>query len=341
MRLSVVMPNRNHAALLPRALGALRRQTRQPDEIIVIDDASTDDSREVIRGFMAQLPQLRMLENPERLGAVGALNRGLREATGEAVYCAAADDATDPGFVDAVLSALEAHPEAALACAEARVIDDSGAFLGLRPVILPALRARYFPPPAAARLLRQFDNWILSVVAIYRRDLLLRAGGFDPTLGSFCDSCLARELALEHGFAFVRGVFGTWNVQTESYSRRTSTDPEAMPALIRLAQRRIEEREGQVFPRGYGRVFARRSRFSAARLAVTALDFDPAQIRVLAGQGGVTQLVMQAIARWPYRLRQVAALGWLTLGLRPMSLPRLVLTSVARRGSSAADRMPQ
>lgn len=340
MRLSVIMPNRNHAALLPRALGALQCQTRQPDEIVVIDDASTDSSREVIRGFMPRLPQLRLLENPQRLGVVLTLNRGLGEATGEAVYFAASDDAIDPDFIRVVLGALEAHPTSALACAEARLISETGAFLGFRPVILPRRRAGYLAPEAAARLLRQFDNWILSVVAIYRRDLIMRSGGFDPTVGSFCDSYLARAMALESGFVFVPQVLGTWYLQAASVSRSASTDPAMMLPLIRIVQRRIEESEGRLYPPGYARVFARRCHFAAARLAVTAPEFDPAQIRLLAGQGPATQRLLQMIASWPYRPRQIAALGWLTLVLRPMSLRGLLVAAVVRSRRAATDRVP-
>ena len=54
--LSAVVPNYNHGALLPRALGALLAQGRPPDEIVVVDDGSTDDSLNIPAGFAARYP---------------------------------------------------------------------------------------------------------------------------------------------------------------------------------------------------------------------------------------------------------------------------------------------
>jgi hypothetical protein len=68
--------------------------------------------------------------------------------------------------------------------------------------------------------------------------------------------------------------------------------------------------------------------------------FDPTLICVLAGQGKATHLLMKAIVRWPHRPRQIAALGWLTLRLRPMSLSHLLITAAVRAARGDADRTP-
>ncbi len=338
MRLSVILPNRNHAALLPRALLALARQTRQADEILVIDDASTDGSRDVIRGFAAHLPQLRLLENPVRLGAVGALNRGLREATGAVVYCGASDDATDPALFATLRGALAAHPSAALVCAEARLVDEAGRLQGFRPITLPRWRVGYVSPQQTAGLLRQMDNLFVSVVALYRRDLIMEAGGLDERLGALCDSFLARRMALQHGFVFVPRVLGTWHVQTASLSRSTSLDVDRIAALTVAAAQQIQRDEGRVFPPGYSEVFSRRARFASARLAVVERQFDPRLIAALAQEGDPGHGFLALIASWPARPRRIAALIWLMLRLRPMSVPRLLMSAAVRLMRSLAYR---
>jgi GT2 family glycosyltransferase len=260
--------------LLPRSLGALQRQRRQPDEIIVVDDASTDNSRDVIRSFLPSLPQLRLLANPDRLGVVGAINRGLNAATGDAIYCGAADDATDPDLIELVLGALERNPSAGLACGEARVIDENGTFLGLRPASMPASSESYRSPDETAKLLRRMDNWILSVVTIFRRDKLLEAGGFDETIGPFCDSFLARRIALESGFVFTPRVLGTWFVQSQSYSRTAALNPERLASLIAICRDRIKEAEGAPFPPGYSAARRRSSRRPCLADAAVAADLS-------------------------------------------------------------------
>jgi len=331
LRLTVVIPNRNHSALLPRSLGAIANQHRQPDEIILVDDASTDNSVEVIRGFQTQLPQLRLLQNERRLGAVGALNVGVRAATGDAIYCGAADDETDPSLIETVLAALERAPSAGLACAEARVMDEDGRVLGIRPAVAPAIREKFFSAVETATLLRHIDNWVLSVVTIVRREAMLAAGGFDPSVGSFCDSFLARRIALMSGFVFVPHVLGTWHVQARSYSRSTSLDPEKLAELIAVCCERVRRDEGSVFPPGYSEVFARRARFSSGRLAITERDYDSVLINSLALGGQLDARCLSLFQRLPSRVRRTAALSWLTLRLHPISLVRLGHTMLWRR----------
>ena len=339
LRLSVIIPNRNHSVLLPRSLGAMVRQTRQPDEIIVIDDASTDNSLEVIRGFMPKLPQLQLLENPERLGAVGSLNRGLQAATGDAVYCGAADDATDPEFIDVVLSALERHPTAGLACAEARLVSEDGTFLGFRPVSMPLWHEGYLSPPDTAAMIQHQDNWVLSVVTIARRNRMLEAGGFDEALGPFCDGILQRRIALETGFVFVPRVLGTWFVQRGSYSRSNSLDPTMITGLIRKVCERLKESEGAPFPVGYSELFSRRARFACARLGVLEGDFDAHLVHGLMQGGRVDGGVLSLARLLPGQFGRTAALVWLTIRLRPTSLLRLLTSALHRKLRGPADRL--
>ena len=61
--LSIIMPNYNHAHYLPRALDAILRQSVPPKEVIVVDDASTDDSVRVVERVAARNPIIRLIRN--------------------------------------------------------------------------------------------------------------------------------------------------------------------------------------------------------------------------------------------------------------------------------------
>jgi len=136
--LTVVLPNYNHARLIPRALEALFAQDPPPDEIIVVDDGSADDSLNVVAAFAKDHPSLRVLANPTNMGAIATLARGLAAARGRYVYFAAADDWVVPGFFATAIAMLEAHPRAGLFCGEARLVDGgSGRTLGVRPPVRP------------------------------------------------------------------------------------------------------------------------------------------------------------------------------------------------------------
>ncbi|MBM3804581.1 MAG: glycosyltransferase family 2 protein [Acidimicrobiia bacterium] len=84
--LSVIIPNYNHAAFLPRSLGAILAQSVQPLEIIVMDDASTDNSVEVIESFVRRHPHIRLHRNARNLGVVANGNRAVDLAQGDYMY---------------------------------------------------------------------------------------------------------------------------------------------------------------------------------------------------------------------------------------------------------------
>ena len=91
---SVVIPAYNEEAALPGCLGTLGRQTYTNLEIIIVDDGSTDRSREVARRF-----PVRLLE-AQHLGPAAARNRGAREAKGELLVFVDADMQFDPAFIE-------------------------------------------------------------------------------------------------------------------------------------------------------------------------------------------------------------------------------------------------
>ena len=80
--LSVVLPNYNHARYIGHALQALHGQERAADEIIVIDDGSTDTACALSMSSPPRAPAIKLLRNPTNTGVIAALQRGLEAATG-------------------------------------------------------------------------------------------------------------------------------------------------------------------------------------------------------------------------------------------------------------------
>ncbi|MCG8589827.1 MAG: glycosyltransferase family 2 protein, partial [Proteobacteria bacterium] len=109
LQLSAVIPNHNHGAFLEDVVQDLASQTRPPDEILVVDDASTDDSRQRLARLERRIPGLRWVAERERGGCNAAVNRGAGLARGDALFLVAADDRVLPGFLERALPLLEAH----------------------------------------------------------------------------------------------------------------------------------------------------------------------------------------------------------------------------------------
>lgn len=116
-RISVIIPCYNHAAELCRTLESLAVQTRRPEEVIVVDDGSTDDPSSVVKTFDGRLPIKAMRFDTNR-GAPAARNAGARASAGEYLLFLDADAELVPVALEAFLSALTEHPEADFAYAD-------------------------------------------------------------------------------------------------------------------------------------------------------------------------------------------------------------------------------
>jgi glycosyltransferase involved in cell wall biosynthesis len=336
--LSVVLPNYNHAKFIGRALAALLSQQRVADEIIVIDDGSTDDSVAVIERIAATAPTIRLLRNPVNVGVIPTLQRGLEAARGKYVYFAASDDWVLPGFFALALRRLEANPDTGLFCGEAMLIDGrTNRPFAVRPAVRPRLRAGRIEAAGARDLLRSTDNWILTGSAIFRRDCVTWAGGFDVRLGSFADGFVARKVVLKYGFLFEPEIVASWLVFPDSVSRKTALDVERTKHILDVVPALIAADPG--FPSWYADAFRDRWRFAACRLALQADPIERSMILELGAHSAAEKAKLESILAWPQRnLARLVILTRLWYRLRPTSLFALLRTMLAMRGLRLALR---
>ena len=326
--LTAIIPNYNHGQFLARAILALQSQDPAPSEILIIDDASTDESVSVIQRLATSCPSIRFLRNECNSGTVPSQNRGISESRSKYIYLAAADDMVYPGFLSKALAMLEKYPEAAFVCGECEITNRSGAVLAIRPPARPTQHAAYLAPSVVPRLLRRIDNWALTSSAILRRDLVLSVGSLDSRLASFADGYLLRKLALRHGFCFIPSKLAQWMARSDGYSRSIAADPRQSLELLDVACQKIMADPD--FPDWYSDVFRRRYRFNVSYIAACSDPPNRKLLNEIAVQGWLDRLVIDtalSFRRWGSSLTT----AWLAVRMYPFSVVALAQTAVARR----------
>jgi glycosyltransferase involved in cell wall biosynthesis len=134
-KVTVIVPNYNHAQFLERRMESVLSQTFQDFEVIYLDDASTDNSDRVIAPFLVDR-RIRIIRNTINSGsAFKQWNRGVREARGEYVWIAEADDSAEPTLLSRLVPLLDQNPKVGIAYCQSMEVDDAG------------------------RILRSFDYW--------------------------------------------------------------------------------------------------------------------------------------------------------------------------------------
>ena len=217
--LSVIVPNYNHAKLLPNCLDAVLAQTVQPMEILVVDDGSTDNSVAIIEGYCRRHPHMRLLRNERNQGVIYTVNRGIDESRGELIFMAPADDTSHPTLFEKSLPLLAQYPQAAFSCgiSDFREVATglnwhTGVGMGSQPC--------YLPPAELVALGRRGRLHLAPNTAVTRRAAFLRTGRFHPELRWHTDWFTFYTAAFRHGVCFIPEPLAVFHVYPDSYYKR-------------------------------------------------------------------------------------------------------------------------
>lgn len=233
--LSALVLNYNHGKYLTKALSAILEQSRQPDEIIIIDDASTDGSMAVIEKFRSNHPDIKVKRNERNKGVVFNMNYLLENATSRYVYFAASDDMVLPGLFEKSLSLLEQYPHAGICSSRAKIINEQDDHLINIPGTVPVKEMSYLTANDVYLKLRKYDPWLMGNTAIYKRESLLSIGGFQDSLQAYCDGFAMLVIALKEGACFIPETLAAWRRMDSGYSSVINQDYDKSLLLIRNA----------------------------------------------------------------------------------------------------------
>jgi glycosyltransferase involved in cell wall biosynthesis len=125
-KVSVIVPVFNVMAYLPAALDSLCRQTHEDGEFLLVDDGSTDGSREFLHEYAKKDRRFRVLEMGKNCGYGAACNRGLDAATGEHVHVFEPDDVLHERFYEFMTAALGADEDSSFVRCNHIVMDARG-----------------------------------------------------------------------------------------------------------------------------------------------------------------------------------------------------------------------
>jgi glycosyltransferase involved in cell wall biosynthesis len=246
-RVSVIVPCFNQARYLGEAVDSLIGQTRSPDQIIIVNDGSTDNTAEVA----GQFKQACYLFQANR-GLAAARNAGLQEAIGEYVLFLDSDDVLLPNAIEHCLAAFATQPDAAFVYGGHRYVD------AMRQPICEV--APQHPLDHFTALLRR-NHIAMHGTVMYRTDIIRKAGGFDESLPCCEDYDLYLRLAENYPVGVYDSISAEYRQHGDNMTRNAPMMLKAaLAVLARYAsaartssERRAAYAEGEQFwSRFYG-----------------------------------------------------------------------------------------
>jgi glycosyltransferase involved in cell wall biosynthesis len=129
-KVSVIVPNYNHAPYLEWRIDSILKQTFRDFDVLLLDDASTDNSREVIERYRGR-PQVRICYNDTNSGSVFCQwEKGISLTSGDYIWIAESDDWADPHFLERLVPLLDTHPRVGLAYCQSWIADRDFKIIG-------------------------------------------------------------------------------------------------------------------------------------------------------------------------------------------------------------------
>jgi glycosyltransferase involved in cell wall biosynthesis len=244
---SVCIPTYNAERHIEATIESVRRQTYTDWELVVVDDCSTDRTRDLVQSVRAKSndPRMRLHVNPSRLGMAGNWNRALSLASGEFAKILCHDDELSPDCLEAQTKAIVDNPQVCLVTCSRTIVDARGAKLFVRR----GLKAEgvYAGLGLIRRCLRAGTNLIGEPSAVLmRRATLLETGSFRESVVYYTDLDLWLRLLLHGDLYFISAPKVRFRVHPGSATR--SLQREMLSDYFRLVDSMCAETSIRLSP---------------------------------------------------------------------------------------------
>jgi glycosyltransferase involved in cell wall biosynthesis len=236
-QISFVVPSYNYGRYLPDCLNSIFGQEGSYDfEVIAIDDASTDDTSQVLASFGDS--RLRVVRHAENLGHVSTVNEGMSLARGAFIARIDPDDRYRPHFLATLMPRFSEYPEIGLAYADAALMDETGRVNCERSDQVH--RSRDFKGNEFLLLLE--NNCICAPTAIARREAWMQALPIPAGL-AFNDWYFNLMIARRWDFHYADTVVADYRVHSQNHHTKIVLDRSEERSIFALLDRVFCEAE--------------------------------------------------------------------------------------------------
>lgn len=225
---SFVVLSYNYAHFIGETISSiLQQEGNHVFEVVIVDDASTDNSHDVISGFTD--PRIRYFRHTRNVGHATTVTDGLRAARGQYVARIDSDDRYRPTFLNEVVPIFDRHPDVGLVHGDAALIDDDGVQTAER--VDTHHNGRDFHGNEYVALLER--NFVCAPTVIARREAWLAALPIPEGL-SFHDWYFTLNIARQWPFYFRNAVLADYRVHRTNYHTLITRNKTEEASIMRL-----------------------------------------------------------------------------------------------------------
>lgn len=238
---SVILPNYNHAKYLPDRIGSILGQTFRDFELIILDDCSTDDSRDIIQCHAKDERITHVVFGDTNSGSTfRQWNKGISLATGDLIWITESDDSCEHTFLEKAVEKMRAYPSAGIVYAQSVEVEETTGrrFLSFadHPRFSDRFRSSYFNRGIdEVRSCLIYENTIPNASGVlFRKRIYQACGGADESMRLCGDWMLWSKMLLASDVYFIAeplNIFRLTNISARSRYAWLNTVHERMSVI--------------------------------------------------------------------------------------------------------------
>lgn len=230
--LTVSLPNFNHSKYLKDRIASILDALPKNSELIIIDDASEDNSVKIIEDFSKKDQRIRFKVNNKNLGVISVLKKIITLARGKYISFHSADDILYPNFFTELLDLAKKFPGYSIYCSDFATLTPQNK-LQIHPLIKNCEYPVAFSPEVLQKTLRKTNFWIPVHCSMIETDKIEKYGGFNSSFQFLCDWFLVHTIGLENGVVYLPKVISAIRTIEDSYSAKFNRDKKLYLSVLK------------------------------------------------------------------------------------------------------------
>ena len=260
--IGVVIPNYNDSNLIERSINSVLKQSVKVDELIIVDDCSTDNSISVINIIASKNPNIKIIRNSKNIGTMSSLNIGLENISTDYVLFLSANDYIIKGLIEEVKLTL-AYQKSGIWSALIIKEGISEGKIYRSPIVLS--RRGYITPEQCILRLNSIGSWFTGTTMFFEVEAIRELGGFNISLQGLGDMYAAMIIAANRGAYFCPKPYGVVGNHAGGLLRETLKNNDSIKKIICFAVKDGVKRCPNLFTDKFIKRFSNRIKYSAKK----------------------------------------------------------------------------
>lgn len=199
-KLTTIIANYNYAHFLKEAVLSIVKQ-KTASNILIIDDASTDNSQNLIKELAKSFPQVEYFFKEKNQGVEEVFNTGLKLVKSQYVHFFASDDLYLPNSLEKIVEFIHDYPEVNLICSDFAYFNNPSEIFTKKKLNIS--KGTVFSKQQVLKLFKRTNFWIPGHTVIVKKEAYLKYAPQEKQLGSLADWVINHTMALQEGIGYI------------------------------------------------------------------------------------------------------------------------------------------